>query len=42
MFLFNDTLNTFQFPLYGVGCIVKNHSDDESGNLSHPFIGYSF
>ena len=27
--LFNDALNTFYLWLYGVGHIVKNHSDSE-------------
>ena len=31
--LFNDTLNTFYFLLYGVGHMVKYHSDSERGNL---------
>ena len=30
--LFNDTLNTFYLILYGVGHIVKDHSDSERGN----------
>ena len=30
--LFNDTLNTFYLRLYGVGQMVKNHSDNERGN----------
>ena len=30
--LFNDTLNTFYLPLYGVGHMVKDHSDSEKGN----------
>ena len=30
--LFNDTLNTFYLRLYGVGHIVKDHSDSERGN----------
>ena len=39
--LFNDTLNTFYLRLYGIGLIVKDHSDSERGNpLSH--MGYSF
>ena len=27
--LFNDTLNTFYLQLYGVGHMVKDHSDSE-------------
>ena len=30
--LFNDALNTFYLRLYGVGHMVKNHSDSERGN----------
>ena len=30
MFLFNDALNTFYLRLYGVGQMVKDHSDSES------------
>ena len=30
--LFNDALNTFYLRLYGVGQMVKNHSDCERGN----------
>ena len=29
--LFNDTLNTFDLRLYGVGHMVKDHSDSERG-----------
>ena len=29
--LFNDTLNTFYLWLYGIGHMVKDHSDSESG-----------
>ena len=29
IFLFNDTLNTFNLRLYGVGHMVKDHSDSE-------------
>ena len=29
MFLFNDAINTFYLRLYGVGHMVKNHSDSE-------------
>ena len=30
--LFNYTLNTFYLRLYGVGHMVKDHSDSERGN----------
>ena len=30
--LFNDALNTFYLRLYGVGHMVKYHSDSERGN----------
>ena len=30
--LFNDALNTFYLRLYGVGHMVKHHSDSERGN----------
>ena len=30
--LFNDALNTFYLWLYGVGHMVKDHSDSERGN----------
>ena len=30
--LFNDAVNTFYLRIYGVGHIVKNHSDSERGN----------
>ena len=30
--LFNDTLNTFYLRLYGIGHMVKDHSDSERGN----------
>ena len=36
--LFNDTLNTFYFlRLYGVGHMVKDHSDSERGNPLPPY-----
>ena len=34
--LFNDTLNTFYLRLYGVGYMVKDQSDSESGNPVPP------
>ena len=35
-FLFNDALNTFYLRLYGVGHMVKYHSDSERGNPLPP------
>ena len=34
--LFNDALNTFYLRLYGVGHMVKDHSDGERGNPLPP------
>ena len=34
--LFNDALNTFYLQLYGVGHMVKDHSDSEKGNPLPP------
>ena len=34
--LFNDPLNTFYLQLYGVGHMVKDHSDRERGNPLPP------
>ena len=34
--LFNDALNTFYLRLYGVGHMVKDHSDSERGNTLLP------
>ena len=34
--LFNDALNTFYLRLYGVGHMVKNHTDSERGNPLPP------
>ena len=34
--LFNDGLNTFYLRLYGVGHMVKDHSDSERGNPMQP------
>ena len=34
--LFNDAHNTFYLWLYGVGHMVKDHSDSERGNLLPP------
>ena len=36
--LFNDALNTFYLRLYGVGHIVKDHSDSEKGKERKCFI----
>ena len=34
--LFSDTLNTFYLRLYGVGHMVKDHSDSDRGNPLPP------
>ena len=34
--LFNDALNTFYLRLYGIGHMVKDHSDGERGNSLPP------
>ena len=34
--LFNDALNTFYLPLYGVRHMVKDHSDSEKENPLPP------
>ena len=34
--LFNDTLNTFYLRLFGVTHMVKDHSDNERGNMLPP------
>ena len=34
--LFNDALTTFYLRLYGVGHMVKDHSDSERGNPLSP------
>ena len=36
-FLFHDALNTCYFRLYGVGHTVKDHSDNEKGNMGYTF-----
>ena len=36
--LFNDALNTFYLRLYGVGHMVKDHSDSERRNLLPPHL----
>ena len=40
--LFNDTNNTFYLPLYGVGHMVRNHSDSERGNPLQSLHGLLF
>ena len=42
--LFNDALNTFILQLYkyGVGHVVKDHSDNERGNPLPPLHGLLF
>ena len=40
--LFNDALNTFYLRLYGVGDMVKDHSDSERGNPLPPASKGSF
>ena len=40
--LSNDALNTFCLWLYGVGHIVKDHSDNQRGNLVPPLHGVFF
>ena len=34
--LVNDTLNTFLIQIYGVGHMVKDHSDSKRGNSLPP------
>ena len=41
-FLFNDTLNTFYLRLYGIGHVVKGHSDGQRGKLLPPLHGLLF
>ena len=36
MHILNDTLNTFYLWLYGIGHMVKDHSDSKRGNLLPP------
>ena len=40
--LLNDALNTFYLQLYGVGNMVKDHSDSMRGNLLPPLRGLLF
>ena len=39
--LFSDALNTFYLQLYGIGHLVKDHSDSEKRNTLLPH-GFSF
>ena len=41
-FLFNDALSTFSLLLYGVGHMVKDHSDRKRGNPLPPLNGLLF
>ena len=34
--LFNNALNTFYLWLYGIGNMVKDHSDSQKGNVLLP------
>ena len=40
--LFNDALNTFYLRLYGVGDMVKDHSDSEREETRCRHMGHSF
>ena len=40
--LFDDTLNTFYLRLYGIGHMVKDHSDSERGNPLPPLVGVPY
>ena len=40
--LFNDPLNTFYLWLYGIGHVIKDHSDSEGGSPLLPLHGYFF
>ena len=40
--LINDVLNTFYLRLYGVGHMVKHHSDSEREETRFRHMGYSF
>ena len=39
--LFNNAFNTFYLQLYGVGHMVKDHSDSQRKSVGH-HAGYSF
>ena len=41
-FLYYDALNTFYLRLYGVGHMVKDHSDSERANPLSPLHGLLF
>ena len=40
--LFKDAPNTFNLRLYGVGYMVKDHSDSERGTRRRHYMGCSF
>ena len=40
--LFNDALSTFYLRLYGIGHVVKDHSDSERINPLPPLHGLRF
>ena len=40
--LFNDALNTFYLRLYGIGHMVKDHRDNQRGNLLPALHGLLF
>ena len=40
--LFNDALNTFYIRLYGIGDMVKDHSEREKEETRCPHMGYYF
>ena len=40
--LFNNLLNTFYLRLYGIGHMVKDHSDSKRGNPLLPLHGLLF
>ena len=42
MFYLTTVLNTFYLRLYGVGLMVKDHSDSENEETRCRHIGYSF
>ena len=40
--LFNDVFNTFYLRLYGVGHMVKDHSNSERGNSHGLLLGFFY
>ena len=40
--LFIDTTQHNLIQLYGVGYMIKDHSDSKRGNPCHHYMGYSF